>query len=251
MLLKQCSSNPQPRSRDPQPRSRDPRPRSRSGFTLIELMVVLGVLAALIVVAMSTMTEGNRNAQLKAKVREISDLLQVARAEAVRTGNNQVIYFGNPGTNDPSANAVEISGTWVPVLHIDDGPNATADCAIAAAEIEEWVSADVAGVNWGVSDASVKVPADAGAAPFNPSGPPWDGATFADVSGTKINWVMFRPDGIPRVFSGAIGSCGTVSAVGQGGGGFYVTNGERDYAVVLTPLGVVRVHSWNGSNWSS
>ena len=38
---------------------------------------------------------------------------------------------------------------------------------------------------------------------------------------------------------------------GEGGGAWYVTNGRRDYAVVLTPLGAVRVHLWTGSNWSS
>jgi prepilin-type N-terminal cleavage/methylation domain-containing protein len=225
---------------------------SRAGFTLVEMMVVVAVLSALVLVATSSMVEGNRNAQLKSKVREIADLLQVARAEAIRTGNNQVIYFGNPGTTDPSLNPVEVGGNWVPVLHIDDGPPATADCAIAGPEIETWVAADVNGLNWGVSGAGTKVPADAGAAPFNPGGPPlWDGTTFADPAGAKINWVMFRPDGIPRVFSGAIGNCGTVGAVGDGGGAFYVTNGERDYSVVLTPLGGIRVHLWNGSNWSS
>ena len=229
-----------------------PEPRARSGFTLIELMIVLAVIGVLLVVAAASMIEGNRNAQLKAKVREVADVMQVARAEAIRTNDNQVIFFGNPGTTDPSLTPVEVGGTWVPVLHIDDGPNATADCAIAAGEAEHWVKADVDGLNWGVSSATTKVPADAGAAPFDPAGPPaWDGATFADTTSTKINWMMFRPDGIPRVFSGAIGSCGTVSAVGQGGGALYITNGERDYAVVITPLGGVRVHSWNGSNWSS
>ena len=38
---------------------------------------------------------------------------------------------------------------------------------------------------------------------------------------------------------------------GQGGGAIYVTNGRRDYAVVLSPLGAVRLHAWNvgSGNW--
>ena len=33
--------------------------------------------------------------------------------------------------------------------------------------------------------------------------------------------------------------------LGSGNGAAYVTNGERDYAVVLNPLGGVRVHVWD------
>ena len=78
-------------------------------------------------------------------------------------------------------------------------------------------------------------------------------ATFADPSSAKVNWLLFRPDGIPVGFSGAAGSCGAVGGVGTGGGAFYVTNGERDFAVVLSPLGGVRLHLWNRSTgaWSN
>jgi hypothetical protein len=36
-----------------------------------------------------------------------------------------------------------------------------------------------------------------------------------------------------------------LSPIGDGGGAVYLTNGQRDYAVVLSPLGAVRVHAWN------
>ena len=53
---------------------------------------------------------------------------------------------------------------------------------------------------------------------------------------------MFRPDGMPRAFPpGRLQS----EPVGGGGGAVYVTSGTRDYAVVLAPLGSVRVHAWN------
>jgi hypothetical protein len=68
-----------------------------------------------------------------------------------------------------------------------------------------------------------------------------------------MDWVMFRPDGIPIAFDGDSGDCGNVGAAGAGGGGLYVTNGKRDYAVVLSPLGSVRVHVWRAGSddWSS
>jgi hypothetical protein len=57
------------------------------------------------------------------------------------------------------------------------------------------------------------------------------------------------PDGIPRSFS--IGPFTLGDAV-SGDGAVYVTSGSRDYAVVLTPLGSVRVHAWNpgGGAWT-
>lgn len=52
---------------------------------------------------------------------------------------------------------------------------------------------------------------------------------------------MFRGDGIPVTFDAGC----NVGTIGSGNGAVYVTNGDRDYAVVLTALGAVRVHAWN------
>lgn len=225
--------------------------RQQAGVTLLELMVVLAILTALSLAAAPSIIEWNANQRAKAAAREVADLFQLARSEAVRTGNNHVLFFGNPGTADPSGNAVESGGGWVPVLLIDDGPPASANCAIDAGEGVEAIFPED-GLSWGVSQAGAKVSSDNGKAAFNPSPPPiWDGATFADPSNTKINWVLFRPDGIPVAFSGAMGGCGTVGPTGGGGGALYLTNGERDFGVVLSPLGGVRVHLWSDSQWSS
>ena len=40
-----------------------------------------------------------------------------------------------------------------------------------------------------------------------------------------------------------------LGVVGTGGGAIYVTNGVRDYAVVLGALGTTRVHLWTDSGW--
>jgi hypothetical protein len=47
--------------------------------------------------------------------------------------------------------------------------------------------------------------------------------------------------------------CGALSPAGGGGGALYLTDGERDYAIVLSPIGGVRVHLWIPANgaWSS
>ena len=139
----------------------------------------------------------------------------------------------------------------MPVLLIDDGVPAAANCAIDAGEPIEAVQPG-AGVTWGVSFATGRVATDAGAAPFDPGGT-WDGATFTDQNTAKISWMLFRPDGVPLPFVGAVGSCGAVGSTGRGGGAFYMTSGQRDFAVVLSRLGGVRLHVWDRSAgaWSS
>jgi prepilin-type N-terminal cleavage/methylation domain-containing protein len=216
---------------------------SRGGFTLIEMAVVVGLLTIVIGLSASLFASVRESQRAKGAAREVADLLNLARAEAIRTGNRHIVYFGNPGTTDPSGNPFLFDGQWVPVLLIDDGPPDTSDCRIDAGEaVDAIVPAPLLGISWGVAAASAAVPTDSGGAPFDPAS--WDGGTFDDPTNAKTNGIMFRPDGVPVTFTGAVGSCGTVGNVGTGGGGLYVTDGARDFAVVLTPLGGVRLHVW-------
>ncbi len=66
------------------------------------------------------------------------------------------------------------------------------------------------------------------------------GSTFTDANGNAARWVMFRPDGVPVGFTAA---CVT-GQLGSGAGGIYVTNANRDYAVVVTPLGGAHVRGF-------
>ena len=224
--------------------------RALAGFTLIEMMVAIGIAALIMALAIPGIAEWAETQRARGAARSLADLLILARSEAMRTGRNHVVFFGNPGQTDPSGNDVEFGGSWVPALAIDDGAPAASNCAIGGGEAVEAVGA-VDGMGWGVSAATAPVPTDAGTAPFNPGGG-WDGATFADPDGVKANWVLFRPDGVPVTFTGAPGSCGTIGTYGTAGGAFYVTNQQRDFSVVLSPLGAVRLHLWNeaGAGWS-
>ena len=64
---------------------------------------------------------------------------------------------------------------------------------------------------------------------------------------------MFQPNGIPVTFVGAVGGCGAIGITGTGGGALYLTNGKRDYGVVLSSLGGARVHAWDvtAGGWTS
>jgi prepilin-type N-terminal cleavage/methylation domain-containing protein len=222
----------------------------RSGITLIEVAVAAALLGVLAAIAVPNIAEWARHQRLRDGARSVGDLLLLARSEAIRTGRRQVVFFGLPGSTDPAGNPVEANGAWVPMLLLDDGAPAAANCQIEAGEDRQGL-APVDGLAWGASVATGPVPTDAGSGPFAP--PSWSGGTFADAAGTPVSWVLFGPDGLPRVFDGAGGVCGTLGAAGGGGGALYVTDGERDYAVVLSPLGGVRLHLWNPESgaWSS
>ncbi len=75
------------------------------------------------------------------------------------------------------------------------------------------------------------------------------GSSFTDATRSPLNpasWVLFQPDGIPRLFTpGAGNTCDAVGLPGRGGGAIYLTNTRRDYAVVLSNLGTTRLHAWS------
>ena len=224
--------------------------RGRTGISLLELMVVVGLLGVLAALAVPNIAEWARHQRLKDSARSVGDLLLLARSEAIRTGRRHVVFFGLPGSTDPDGNPIQANGGWAPVLVLDDGAPAASDCQIGVGEDVEGL-APVDGLDWGVSYATGKVPTDAGDGPFAPS--TWDGGTFADSAGNPVHWLFFGPDGLPLVFDGSGGDCGVVGVAGGGGGALYLTDGERDYAIVLSPIGGVRLHLWNpsASAWSS
>ena len=98
-------------------------------------------------------------------------------------------------------------------------------------------------VRWGVALATAAAPGDPASAAF--TAPQNRGGTTLSPANAAVQWFMFRPDGIPVRVEGASSACGTIGSTALGGAGFYLTNGTRDYAVVLSPMGGVRVWLWD------
>ena len=77
--------------------------RSRhSGFSLVELMVTLGVAAILVSVAIPNMRDSLRNNRLSGGVNDLLHSIQVARTEAIKRQNGNVVVCGtaNPTLAD-------------------------------------------------------------------------------------------------------------------------------------------------------
>jgi len=212
--------------------------RARAGMTLIELVVVLAVIGAMIALATSMVSDWSADQRVATSAREVADAFSLARSEAIRTGNNQILAFQvEAGLDGITSNAVIAN----------DGPATTANCTIAAAEIVHTLTLEQ-GVHYGTDPGlsnGAPAPSDGGA-----SGDQAAGSSFTAPDGSNSSWIVFFADGLPRQFAqnsdaGVPCEAGKVGNVGAAGGAIYLTNGHRDYAIVMSPLGTVRLHRWN------
>jgi len=216
--------------------------RNQVGITLIELVVVLAVVSALVATAAFGVSTWAQDQRLKTSARAVSNAFTVGRAEAIRTGNSHLVVYGLGTLANADADIVIVN---------DDRPD-IADCSIASSEIVHRVNLEK-GVSWGTTASlagTTVAPDDQGLAVGNTQ----YGSSFTTAAldpNTPASWVIFQPDGVPLLFSTNGSDCTQIGLRGEGGGAIYVTNGRRDYVIVLTPLGTSRVLGWNPSsnNW--
>ena len=218
------------------------RSRRESGVTMMELATVLGIVAVLVAIAVPNTIRWQRDQRLKGAAHDVADLLVLARAEAARTGNREVVIYGPSGTQDPASAPITGPNGSVPFLVFNDGATATSNCKVDAGEAKSVVE-PVQDVRWGVALATTFAPGDPAWGAFTP--PQTRGGTTLSPANAAVPWFLFRPDGIPVRFEGALGTCGAIGSTALGGAGFYLTNGTRDYAVVLSPMGGVRIWVWD------
>jgi prepilin-type N-terminal cleavage/methylation domain-containing protein len=213
------------------------RHRGRGGFTIIEVMIVVAIIGIFAAFAVPSWRQYQRNLQLRSAARAVANAFSMARSRAISTGNRHIVVFavdpGNP--NDACGNAIENeTGEPVPLVVFDDGPSAAADCCFDPAELRLAERAQPA-VSWGVTLAPGQTPLDVGAGDY------LTGSSFTEPDGSDAAWVAFGPDGIPTAFNAACNFGGT----GTGAGAIYLTNGQRDYGVVLNPLGTSTVERFD------
>ncbi|HVN37267.1 MAG TPA: prepilin-type N-terminal cleavage/methylation domain-containing protein [Myxococcota bacterium] len=217
--------------------------RARAGMTLIELVVVLAVIGVMVALASSVVSDWSADQRVASSAREMADAFSLTRSQAIQTGNNFILAF-----------RVEagLAGITSDAVIVNDGPTGntagSSNCTIDAGEIVQTITFEQ-GVRFGTDPAlanGTAAPNDAGA-----SGDQAAGSSFTTPAGANASWVMFGADGLPRLFAQNAATnppCdqpGSPGNVGAAGGAIYLTNGHRDYAIVMSPLGTVRLHRWN------
>jgi prepilin-type N-terminal cleavage/methylation domain-containing protein len=209
--------------------------RSRAGFTLVEIMIVVAIVGIFAALAVPAWQRYQNNLQLRSAARGVSNAFSFARSRAITSGNRYVVALAVGGGADVCGNDIEDEkGNPVPWVVFEDGTPAAANCCLDPGE-QRLSERSVQGVNWGVTLATAPVPADVGAGDY------LTGSSLAEPDGSDAAWVVFGPDGIPVAFNAAC----NVGTTGTGSGAVYFTNGERDYAVILNPLGTSTVERWD------
>jgi type II secretory pathway pseudopilin PulG len=209
--------------------------RQATGFTLIELVIILALIGLATAIAASNLSSYSENQRAATSARSVADAFALGRAEAIRTGNQFIVAFDIEDGLD---------GITSDIVIVNDGAPDVADCEITAGEIVESIDL-LPGVSFGTDpDLANGTPApdDVGS-----SGNQETGSSFVDAGSpvAAASWVMITPDGMPHLFTeDGTAPCDEVSPVGDAGGAIYVTNGNRDYAVVLSALGTARLHRW-------
>jgi prepilin-type N-terminal cleavage/methylation domain-containing protein len=225
------------------------RPASRrrfAGFTTIEVMIVVAIIGVFAALAIPSWRAYQRNLQLRAAARTVANAFSYARSHALATGNRHVVVLAVNADDVCGNPIVNSKGQPVPVLVFEDNDGGAANCCFDAGE-ERLAENAVQAVSWGVTPAPPAGPApspeDAGGGDYS------TGASFTQPDGSDAAWVSFGADGIPVAFNAAC-SFGTT---GSGAGAVYLTNGARNYAVVLNPLGTANVERFdpNADAWGN
>jgi prepilin-type N-terminal cleavage/methylation domain-containing protein len=216
------------------------RPRQLSGFTLVEAMIVVAIIAVAAALALPNLRTYRENQALRSGVRGALGLFTRAHSLAMSEGRNHIVLFNVGAGNDNCGNPiVDAQGRPTPLLVIDDGPPGAGNCCIDPGESVESLNLRLPpSVTWGAALAPAPAPLDSGGAATWSS----TGSSFRMPTGLPARGVMFRPDGMAVTFSG---NCGVVGTTGSGAGALYVTNGDRDYAVVLSPIGALSIERWD------
>lgn len=205
----------------------------QNGFSLIELCVAIGIVGVMVAMAVPEFSRWTQAQKVRDASRELARAFTLARSEAIRTGNNHIVFLQVDALGNP---LLDVQGRTVPILVLNDSRagDPTQNCRIDAGETITTILADTS-VSWGVSNATGPVPSDSGGGDIT------TGSSFTDGGANDTTWVVFGPQGMPATFTTAC----VIGGLASGGGAAYVSDGTRDYAAVVNPLGGVRVHSWD------
>ncbi|MFN7959818.1 MAG: GspH/FimT family pseudopilin [Thermoanaerobaculia bacterium] len=186
-------------------------PNSR-GFTLIELVMIVALLAALILLTVPSIQAAMRRSNLRAAARDTASLMQLARLEAIKRGapavvkfsfaDNEVLGFVDLNLEDGSR------GSDLKFTPIAGAPSRTSDYLLGRislaghGRVHFWGATDTepfgANAIWQFTDVTGE---SENAAVFNPNGTVTDAGAvrFADLEGRNFLEVLVSPAASGRV----------------------------------------------------
>lgn len=215
-----------------------------AGYTLTEIMITLAIVAVAIAIAIPSLNRATENSDLRETALSLDGAFQTARGEAMRTGDVQLFFVFQDAEGNP---LFDPNGDQVPVLIVNDGApgSANQNCKVDGGERTIAVSKE-----------AMKKATDIGAPAGGQGGliggllgdlgmgdATQGGFSFADPAGNNVTYVMFRPEGMPIAFDA---NC-NLGGPGSGAGTVYMNNGDRSYAVALSPMGTTKVLSFNNA----
>jgi prepilin-type N-terminal cleavage/methylation domain-containing protein len=182
-----------------------------SGFTIMELLVVVAIIAVLAAVTVPTATRWLPNYYLRNAAMDVFSNMQYAKTEAVRLDNSYAVVF-DPGNDrfslasDPGADGVFGTGGDDVVTHTVN------------------LSGYGNNIVFGKGNATINFDDEGGTFPA-------DSVSYAAGTGYADNVVVFNSRGM----------CNS--------GSVYLQNPNRAYAVGTLMSGVLRISGWGGSDW--
>ena len=102
-------------SRTSVPLARWSRPHAEVAFTLVELLVVMGIIAILTAIAVPLLPAMMRSNQMNQNISNLSGVLEQAREAAVAQNTYVWVAFTSPSSGSPS------DGIWVATFQSNDG----------------------------------------------------------------------------------------------------------------------------------
>ena len=174
--------------------------RKDSGFTLIEMMVAISVMAILLTVGIPSLIDFLQNNRRAAAVNLLVSNLQQARNSAATLGLPVVLCHSVNGASCSNEGAPDWSAGWI--LFVDDNENGTLDVTDGDGELNGGEV--LLSLNEG--NEGLTMPSSVGRFGFNPGFTSrMIGGTIAvcidGAGGDNDRWIVVSPIGRPRLVS--------------------------------------------------